>query len=306
MSAVKDIEFTASNAFDGCIDAGVANFSGISKHLNKMNYKVMLFSDGPDEFLGGYTTDIEANKLDKFIGPGRLFKFLKHLSKTKAGKRLLISCLGLKKNKEFEFCYDPFYSRVNHLVSPNIFLKEIIQNYDLKKLYAYGLIDPIYNEIIPKMDFTQIRALNYASKTIPDMFNLRLDKAFMKNSVEVRLPFQSVKLVEFFIAMPAKYRFNNGKGKHFLRNYINQKIDKSIATKPKRGMGEYLWNNKKIYEALNFKEAIINTEFFDNFPFKKNTKDILLDKNTHPGNLWSAYTFIKTFENLNAINKKDY
>ena len=71
-------------------------------------------------------------------------------------------------------------------------------------------------------------------------------------------------------------------------------------------MGEYLWNNKKIYEELNFKEAIINTEFFDNFPFKKNTKDILLDKNTHPGNLWSAYTFIKTFENLNAINKKDY
>ena len=30
------------------------------------------------------------------------------------------------------------------------------------------------------MDLTQIRALNYASKTLPDMFNLRLDKAFMQ------------------------------------------------------------------------------------------------------------------------------
>ena len=192
--AIKDLEFSASNSFDGCVDSGVTNFSGLSKYLNKMNSKVMLFSEGPDEFLGGYLADVDANKIDKVMGPGKPLAFLKHLSKTNIGKKLIISLLNLKKNKEFEFCHEPFYTRVNHLVSPNIFLDTIIQNYDSKKLYDYGLVDPIYNEIITDMDYTQIRALNYASKTLPDMFNLRLDKAFMQYSVEVRLPYQSVKL----------------------------------------------------------------------------------------------------------------
>ena len=65
------------------------------------------------------------------------------------------------------------------------------------------------------MDFSQIRALNYASKTLPDMFNLRLDRAFMQHSIEARLPFQSVRLAEFMIAMPSKFRFHEEYGKFF-------------------------------------------------------------------------------------------
>ena len=40
------------------------------------------------------------------------------------------------------------------------------------------------------------RSLSYASRTIPDIFNLRIDKAFMKYSVEVRL-LPKKKLAEF-------------------------------------------------------------------------------------------------------------
>ena len=190
------------------------------------------------------------------------------------------------------------------MVSPNTFLNKIIQDYDSKKFYEYGIIDPIYNEIIKDMDYSQIRALNYASKTLPDMYNLRLDKAFMQYSVEVRLPYQSSELAEFFIAMPKELIFQNGYGKHFLRNYVNEKIDQSIAERPKSGMGNYLWNNNNIYKALNFEEIIKDTNFFEFYPFHKDTKKILLDKNTHPGNRWTAYSLIKTFENLNEINKK--
>ena len=43
-------------------------------------------------------------------------------------------------------------------------------------------------------------------------------------------------------------------------------------------MGEYLWSDKEIYKNLNFEEEIRNTDFFENFPFKKNTKEILLKK----------------------------
>ena len=153
------------------------------------------------------------------------------------------------------------------------------------------------------MDLTQIRALNYASKTLPDMFNLRLDKSFMQYSVEVRLPFQSIALTEFFIGMPSKFRFEKDFGKLFLRNYVNKNIDKSISNRPKKGMGNYLWSNKKIYKSLNFDDIITNSDFIKKYPFKKNIVKILLDKKTHPANKWTMFSFIKTFENLKIINR---
>ena len=302
--AVDELKLAASNCFDGCIDSGVANFSGLSKHLKRMNSKVMLFSEGPDEFLGGYLADVDANKIDNLMSPGKSFYFLNYFKKNNYGRKFLSRLLNLKKNKEFEFSYKPFYTRVNHLVSPNSFLKTIIEKYDSSKLFDYGRLDPIYNDIKDKMDFSQIRALNYASKTLPDMFNLRLDRAFMQHSIEARLPFQSVRLAEFMIAMPSKFRFHEEYGKFFLRNYATKKIDKSIANRPKRGMGDYLWKNQNIYKTLNIEDTIEGTDFFRNYQFKKDIKKILLDDKTHPANKWSAYSLIKTNESLKEINKK--
>ena len=105
--------------------------------------------------------------------------------------------------------------------------------------------------------------------------------------------------------MPSKFRFNNGYGKHFLRSYASKKIDQSIANRPKKGMGNYLWSNIDIYKALNFEDTIMSTDFFDHYPFKKNIKKLLIDNKTHPGNRWTAYSLIKTFENLKEINKKN-
>ena len=169
----------------------------------------MLFSDGVDEFLGGYELDIEANRLDKIISKN--FFLREFLLKSSLGKKILILLLRIKKNKELQLSYKPTYFKVNHAVCPDNFLKNILKDYDSRKNLEYGKTSEIYNDIIPDLDYSQIRALNYASKTIPDMYNLRLDKAFMHHSVEVRLPFQSVELAEFFIAMPSKFRFNKKK-----------------------------------------------------------------------------------------------
>ena len=39
-----------------------------------MNSKVMLFSEGPDEFLGGYQSDVDAHKIDKIMSPGKALR----------------------------------------------------------------------------------------------------------------------------------------------------------------------------------------------------------------------------------------
>ena len=301
MNPISELKYAAENSFDGCIDAGVPNYSLLSKYINSLNHKVMMFAEGPDELLGGYLADIDSNVIDNLFASIKHLSSFKYFFKIELIQKIIIKLLKLKKNREFEFNYDPFYTRVNHLVCPNKFLNSIIENYDMNKHYEYGLIDPIYRHLETSLDNSQKRALIYASKTLPDMFNLRTDKAFMTYSVEARLPFQAINLAEFFIAMPKKYRFEGENGKIFLRNYTESKIDKSISKSPKKGFGFSVAANKKNKTILNIEDTIMNTDFFSYFPFKKNIKKILLDENTHFGNRWSAYSFIKTFENMKKI-----
>ena len=118
------------------------------------------------------------------------------------------------------------------------------------------------------------------------MFNMRLDKASMRHSVEVRLPFQSIKIVEMLIAMPNEYRFEDQKGKSFLRSLIKKYLGNSNISKlPKKGMGNYLWLNEDIGKKLNFKKEIKNSKFLEGEIFNKDVKNILLEKGTHRCNL---------------------
>jgi asparagine synthase (glutamine-hydrolysing) len=291
----------SKNCFDGCVDFGVVNYSMVSEYVNKKNGKVIMFAEGPDELLGGYHADIDSNKIDNIFFKR---KYLLFFLKNKLVKKLFIKLLKLKKNIEFEFSYDPFYTRVNHLVCPNKFLDTIVERLDLNKLYDYGTIDQDYKDIFLQLDNSQKRALIYATKTLPDMFNLRTDKGFMKYSVEVRLPFQAISLVEFFIAMPKKYRFKKDLGKYYLRKYVEKNIDKFVSKAPKLGMGAALWQDEENKKILNMEETIRKTNFFSFFPFKKNVKQVLLSKKTHPSNLWTAYALINTFNELNKINEQ--
>ena len=297
----NELKEASKNCFDGCVDFGVVNYSMVSKYVNKKNGKVIMFAEGPDELLGGYHADIDSNKIDNIFFKR---KYLSFFLKNKLVKKLVIKLLKLKKNIEFEFSYDPFYTRVNHLVCPNKFLDTIVERLDLNKLYDYGTIDQDYKDIFLQLDNSQKRALIYATKTLPDMFNLRTDKGFMKYSVEVRLPFQAISLVEFFIAMPKKYRFKKDLGKYYLRKYAEKNIDKLVSKAPKLGMGAALWQDEENKKILNMEETIRKTNFFSFFPFKKNVKQVLLSKKTHPSNLWTTYALINTFNELNKINEQ--
>ncbi len=299
----KDIETTAATAFDGCICSGTDNFAGLARHLKKNKNKVMIISDGADEFLGGYKVDIEAHKLDKFLAPGKPFYFLKFFTKFKIVKKIISFLLNLKKNREFEFSYDPFYTSVNHSVCSDAFMKKIFKNYSTLKYKDYGILGDEYNDLSKKLDYSQKRALSYATKTLPDMFNMRLDKASMRHSVEVRLPFQSIKITEMLIAMPSKYRFKDQRGKSFLRILIEKYLGRTISNLPKKGMGNYLWLNEDIGKDLDFKNEIRNSKFLEGEIFNKNVKKILLQKEVHPCNLWNAFCLTKTFKRLEEINK---
>ena len=303
-----ELKFAAKNAFEGCICTGLGIYSVMAKFLREKNFKVIMFAEGPDEFLGGYEADIDSFKIDNSFIKKINLKFLKFFTQFDFIKNAIIKKLNLKKNKEFEFSYDPFYTRPNHLVCSNNFLKKIIKNRYLKSKFDYCYLDSKYLDLYEKLDFSQIRALNYATKSLPDMFNLRTDKAFMKYSIEPRLPFQSVNLVEFLIAMPESMRFElinktkkDIRGKYFFREYLQNNFDTKTSKMPKKPHGSSPLDSDNMVQEMS--ETIENTDFFNKYPFKAEIKKVLLDEKTHPGNRWAAYCFIKTYENIKKSEK---
>ena len=104
--------------------------------------------------------------------------------------------------------------------------------------------------------------------------------------------------------MKSSYRFEQNLGKFFLRNFVEKQIDENVARNTKHGLGTSMWGVEKNNKLLNAKEEILSTNFFKNYPFKKNIKQILLNKNVHPGNIWVANALIKTFENCKNYNQQ--
>ena len=121
----------------------------------------------------------------------------------------------------------------------------------------------------------------------------------MRHSIEVRLPFQDPDLVNFLIALPGKYRFNNGSSKFLLRKVAEKHLGKTISDRSKYGFADHLWNDKKIYTKLNMEEKIRNSSFFKNNVFKKDVINFILNPKNHPGLRWSAFALSQTYENIN-------
>ena len=55
-----------------------------------------------------------------------------------------------------------------------------------------------YQLLSENFDYSQKMALSYMNFSIPSFFNLRIDRGLMGASVEPRMPYLNLKLVNFF------------------------------------------------------------------------------------------------------------
>lgn len=72
---------------------------------------------------------------------------------------------------------------------------------------------------------------------MPDSVLCKVDRASMKNSLEVRAPFLDVNLAEFVARLPWKMKYKWPKGKLLLRKWLKQNSPQSVHNRPKKGFG---------------------------------------------------------------------
>ncbi len=170
------------------------------------------------------------------------------------------------------------------------FLSKYFQRNFVNLTHAtYGVLNPEYEGFVDKLDFSQQIALSYMNFSIPNFSNLRIDKGFMKASVEPRCPFLNLEVVNFLLGMPSNYKFRKGYSKYILRKMVEKFIGKEIAWRKKHGFSHPIWKQNNIKENLKIKENILSADLMHSLPWARNGKNYLKN-NIYSKLSWPLYT----------------
>lgn len=241
--------------------------------FTKEHVTVALGGDGSDELLAGYPTFIA----DKFKQPlsSMPTSFTKVLLKI-TNKVLPAS----DKNISFDFKVKQFLkgfmSNKNHIhqlwlgsFTPfekrELFKPEIYKS--LQDKSGLGIIDSHYEKTKNNWSDFEKTTYNYYQTYLLDDILVKVDRASMYNSLEVRAPFLDKNVVEFLNSIPENYKQKGFEGKYLLKKLMEGKIPDNIIYRSKKGFGiplsDWIRNDLKqeIEDVLLQEDAYFNTDY---------------------------------------------
>ncbi|NLG17164.1 MAG: asparagine synthase (glutamine-hydrolyzing) [Fibrobacter sp.] len=115
-------------------------------------------------------------------------------------------------------------------------------------------IDSIYSEAIECWDTCESndpvdKTLQFYTRLyLQDDILVKVDRASMMNSLEVRAPYLDIDLVDFVRRIPSSYKFRNGQTKYILKKALEPLLPSEILYRSKKGFGVPVgkWFQKKM------------------------------------------------------------
>jgi asparagine synthase (glutamine-hydrolysing) len=131
--------------------------------------------------------------------------------------------------------------------------------------------------------------------------NVKVDRASMAYSVEVRSPFLDYRIIEFARSLPMSYKYEKGKQKKILRDILKEYIPEDVFNQPKKGFAVPIgdWMRNELKEEFM---AALNDTFLNKVPnlnvkkFKKILQEHMDGTDNHTANIWKLYTLSKWYE----------
>ncbi|RED99557.1 asparagine synthase (glutamine-hydrolyzing) [Marinoscillum furvescens] len=264
----------------------------ISKAIGK-HVKVALSGDGGDEGFGGYDQYVLASKANKFaldyksplakaiITP--IDKILSRINPKKDNYGSLNAYLQWPGEKrllrDIGFCDQ---NRADLLCESTDFTAKYLREIWESEVDFH---DPV----------NRLMRASLKTRLLND-YLVKVDRASMKNSLEVRSPFLDKHLMDFALNLPTKILFKNGQSKYLLKRLAEKYIAPDVASRPKMGfgipLGQWLRNE---YQSL-IDEYLKTSRFIERGFFNYNFVTQLLEehisqKANHGTNIWSLICF---------------
>jgi asparagine synthase (glutamine-hydrolysing) len=136
----------------------------------------------------------------------------------------------------------------------------------------------------------------YMRTYLMDQVLVKVDRASMAHSLEVRAPFLSHDIAEFLLALPPGLKYKSGRGKHLLRALMRGRLPDGILDRPKQGFAApvsgWLRNELKglvtdaLAKANAEKSGLLNTA-----EVARLLEEHLSGKRNHGKKLWTLLMF---------------
>jgi asparagine synthase (glutamine-hydrolysing) len=136
----------------------------------------------------------------------------------------------------------------------------------------------------------------YAKTYLQDDILVKVDRASMACSLEVRAPFLDLDLVEFLGRVPSRLKLRRFDTKHLLKRAMGDVLPPGIATRPKKGFGIPVgeWFKGRLREELQEElstERIRRQGLFQPVEVQRLLSEHLSGRRDHRKPLWTLFTF---------------
>ncbi len=262
-------QFTATELLDTLpkvvsrLDEPLADASILPTYLlsefTRQHVTVALSGDGGDELFAGYPTYLAHRFAQPFRWlPRPTLKLLNHLSKQ---SQPIIEKLPLlnhlpnlstqtKLERFFEGVHPSLAAQYLNFMGPlNLELK-----HKLLKDHHESALSCIKTSLDKVSTWSQQNKLQYLDFTyfLSEDCLVKTDRASSYNSLEVRVPFLDVELVEFVFSLPSNYKVHNLTLKYLLKQVATDLLPQNIIDRPKKGFGipTHIWLSNQLKPLL--------------------------------------------------------
>ncbi|WP_405571285.1 asparagine synthase (glutamine-hydrolyzing) [Winogradskyella sp. Asnod2-B02-A] len=131
--------------------------------------------------------------------------------------------------------------------------------------------------------------------------NVKVDRASMAYSVEVRSPFLDYRVVEYARSLPMHFRYDKGRQKKILRDILKEYIPEDVFNQPKRGFAVPIGDWMRTDLKAEFLKAL-NDDFLNSVPnlnvpkFKRLLNEHMEHKEDHTAHVWKLYVLSKWYD----------
>ncbi len=258
----------------------------ISSHV-----KVALSGDGGDELFGGY---------NDYGLAYRSYAFSKKYPKGLLRNTVVLfdKIYGrIVSKKENAGAYHHYLSQegARHLYRDMGFLdSSLLYHKDFKEqktCFAVKKLQEIWDNYPDLLLPDRLMSASLNTRLLND-YLVKVDRASMYNSLEVRSPLLDTELLEFAFSLQPEIRFHGNVNKFILKQIAKKYIDSNIEKRPKRGFGipvqEWLRKDMKNWAAsIIFDRLLSRKSLFERAYIEKIWKEHQDCSQNHEHRLWS-------------------
>lgn len=267
--------------------------------LAKMHATVSLSGDGGDELFCGYNRYPRNLKLWNQIQliPASLRKMLFTIleflpQSTHSGGKLvrLKQIINTSNPLEFYHAMMSTWQKMDSLV---------IGSNERKTVFVSGDCERKFNNLQNAMMVKDM--ISY----LPDDILVKVDRASMANSLEVRVPLLDHRIVEFVWKLPLDWKWHDNVSKWIIRKILYKYVPRKLVERPKKGFSVPLnyWLKGPLRdwaEELLSSHRIKNDGFFDVKEIRRMWHQHLSGKHNRASYLWSVLMFQAWLEKQNV------